>query len=156
VTASELDADLAGIRRILVDTSILIAYHTPEEQVHPLAKHLMHRIEDGGDRLNAYFSVVTACELLIRPIRAGIAEFSFMRTFLAEFPNLASVTMDLNVAESAATLRATTGIRLPDAIVIATGLLSGCEAIISNDGQWKQRMEPLFQDVRWIYLGDYL
>ena len=45
--------------------------------------------------------------------------------------------------------------RLPDALIVASGLLAGCEAIICNDKQWKARLEPLFPAFQWIYLGDY-
>jgi predicted nucleic acid-binding protein len=156
MSASELDADLDGIARVMLDSSALIAYHAPGEPVHPLAVHLLRRIESDGDSLRGYYSVISASELLIRPIRAGTAEFTFMHTFLTNFPSLTSLPVDLPVATQAATLRAMTGIRLPDALVIAAGLLSGCEAIVSNDEDWRRRIAPLFRAFRWIYLGDYL
>ncbi len=154
--ASELDADLNGVARIMLDSSALIAYHVPGEPVHPLAVHLLRRIESAADSLRGYYSVISASELLIRPIRAGTAEFTFMHTFLTSFPSLTSLPVDLQVATQAANLRAMTGIRLPDALVIAAGLLSGCEAIISNDERWQRSVAPLFRAFGWIYLGDYL
>ena len=39
--------------------------------------------------------------------------------------------------------------------MIASGLLAGCEAIVTNDRAWKARLEPLFREFRWMYLGDY-
>jgi hypothetical protein len=49
-----------------------------------------------------------------------------------------------------------TSVRLPDALIVATGLLSNCEVIISNDERWKRQFEPLFPQFRWLYLGDHL
>ena len=155
MTAASLDRALGDAERALIDSSALISYHTPLEVVHPLAKQLLGRIEDDQDPLHGYFSVVSAAEILIRPRRVGIGEFTFMHAFLTSFPNLTSLPMDLTVATQAATLRAVTGIPLPDAIVIASGLLAGCEVIVSNDYRWERRLAPLFKEFKWVYLGDH-
>jgi predicted nucleic acid-binding protein len=156
VPAADLDAALGGSRRALVDSSTLIAFHEGQEEAHPLARHLLHRIEVDGDPLGGYYSVVSAAELLVRPIRAGAGEVGFMHAFLTSFPNLTVLPVDLTVAVQAATIRATTGLRLPDAIVVASGLLAGCEAIVTNDEQWHRRLAPHFRQFRWIYLRSYL
>ena len=156
MSAARLDAALGPAERVLLDTSALIAYHQPAEAAHALAKHVLMRMADDADPLVGYYSMVTAAELLIRPIRSGAAELSFMHDFLTGSPALRGLVMDLAVAQQAATLRAATGLRLPDAIVVASGLLAGCEAIITNDEQWRRRLESHFRRFRWIYLGDYL
>lgn len=155
MTVAALDKAIGGAARVLLDSSALIAYHSQLEGAHPLAKHLLSRIEDNGDPLRGFFSVVGAAELLIRPHRAGAAEFTFMHTFLTGFPNLTALPMDLPVATQAATIRSITGLCLSDAVVIASGLLAGCEVIISNDEKWKLRLEPLFRDFVWVYLGEF-
>ncbi len=155
MVTAELDRALGDARRILLDTSTLIAYHSTAEPVHPLARHLLGRIEEDSDPLVGYFSVVSAAELLIRPYRRGTPELTLMHTFLSAFPNLTVLPVDLGVATQAATVRAITGIRMPDALILASGLLAGCEAIVSNDERWKHRMEPLFHQFTWIYLADY-
>ena len=79
-----------------------------------------------------------------------------MHAFLTSFPHLTVLPVDLTVAVQAATIRATTGLGLPDAIVVASGLLAGCEAIVTNDEQWHRRLAPLFRQFRFIYLSSYL
>ena len=153
---ADLDAALGDSERVLLDSSALIAFHSEREPAHPLARHLLGRIERQDQPLQGYYSVVTAAELLIRPLRAGSAPFTFMHTFLLTFPNLTALPVDLHVAVEAATLRAATGLRLPDALVVASSLLAGCEAIVSNDAQWLRRLAPLFREFRWICLSDYL
>lgn len=155
MTSAALDGAIGDAHRILLDTSALIAYHSTAESVHPLARHLLGRIEEDSDPLTGYFSVVSAAELLVRPYRRGTSELTLMHTFLAAFPHLIVLPMDLTVATQAATVRAITGIRMPDAMIMASGLLSGCEAIITNDEQWKRRMEPLFRQFNWVYFGDF-
>ncbi len=152
----DLDAAFGPAERALLDSSMLIAFHSPAERAHPLAEHLLERIARPQDPLRGYCSVVSAVELLVRPIRTSQERFTFMHTFLTQFPNLAVLPMDMVVAVQAATLRATTNLPLPDAVVIASGLLAGCEAIVTNDSRWKRRGEALFRQFRWLYLEDYL
>ena len=155
MTIATLDAILGDIERLLLDTSALIAFHNRLERVHFLAAHLLGRIEREDDPLRGYYSVISAAELLVRPFRAGPAEHAFMHAFLMSFPNLTVLPVDLPVAMQAATLRASTNARLPDALVMASGLMAGCEAIVTNDEAWTRRVAPLFRDFRWIYLGDF-
>jgi predicted nucleic acid-binding protein len=143
------------MERVLLDSSTLIAFHSPHEVAHPLAQHLLRRIELQSDPLRGYYSVMSAMELLIRPIRTGVQEFTFMHTFFSSFPNLTALPMDFTVALQAATVRATTNIRAPDAVIIASALLAGCEAIVCNDQQWIGRLSALFPRFTWIYLGQF-
>jgi len=156
VTIASLRAVIGDRERVLLDSSTLIAYHTPRETAYPLTKYLLDRIADAADPLRGYCATISASELLVRPIRSGAADFTFMHEFLTEFPNLTLFPVDLIVGVEAATLRALTSIRLPDALIVATGLLSNCEVIVSNDERWKRQFEPLFPQFRWLYLGDYL
>jgi predicted nucleic acid-binding protein len=100
--------------------------------------------------------MISASELLVRPIRSGRERADFMHTFLTTFPGLTLLPVDLVVAVQAATLRSTVNVRLPDALIVASGLLAGCEVIVSNDERWKRRFAPLYPQFRWFYLGDYL
>ena len=156
MSAADLDAALGMVQRILVDSSTLIAAHSSTERVHALAAHLFRRVEQEADPLRAFYSVDSAVELLVRPIRSGPQRFAFMHDFLMNYPNLTALPVDLQVAIQAANLRATAGIALPDALIVASGLLAGCEAIVTNDERWKRRFQPLLPRFRWIYLGDYL
>ena len=139
---------------VFMDTSTCIAYHSTAEQVHPVARHLFERIAEPGDPLSGYLSVISAAELLIRPIRAGGPELTFMHAFLRSFPNLHILPVDLEVALETANIRALTRLPVPDAILVASALLSGCEAIISNDRSWHARLRELFPQFRWVYLGE--
>jgi predicted nucleic acid-binding protein len=91
--------------------------------------------------------------LLIRPIRAGVADLTFMHAFLRGYPNLRVLPVDLDVSLQAATVRAATRLPLPDAFLIASATLAGCDAIVTNDEAWHQRLRGLFGSFRWIYLS---
>lgn len=64
--------------------------------------------------------------------------------------------MDLDVALQAANLRAIKGLKTADAVIIASGLLAGCEAVVANDRTWTRRLESLFREIRWIYRADHI
>ena len=148
-----LDRALEGAHRVFLDTSACIAYHSTAEAVHPLARHLFRRISDPDDSLTGYLSAVSAAELLIRPVRAGGADLTFMHTFLRGFPNLHVLPVDLDVALQTANIRALTRLPLPDAILSATAILSGCEAVVTNDRDWHRRLSGHFPQFRWLYLA---
>jgi predicted nucleic acid-binding protein len=150
-----LDETLRGTERVLLDTSTLLAFHGHHEVVHPLAKHTLGRIENDVDPLRGYYSVVSATELLVRPLRAGATETAYMHAFLRSFPNLSVLPVDLDVASHAASLRAIKNLKTPDALIVASGILAGCQAIVTNDADWKKKLEPLFREFRWIYLGEH-
>ncbi len=151
--AAELDRRLGAVRRVFLDSSVCIAYHSTAEASHLLARQLFERIAAPGD-LTAYLSVVSVAELLIRPIRAGNADLSFMHTFLRSFPNLQVLPADFEVAIQAATIRTQTGLPLPDALLVSSALLSACEVIVTHDRRWQRRLQPLFPRCAWITLED--
>ena len=99
--------------------------------------------------------VVSAGELLVRPIRTSAERYTHMQAFLTDYPHLTVLAADLAIAAQAASIRAMTRMKLADAFIVATGLLSGCEAIIHNDERWKG-MAALLPQFRWIYLNDYV
>jgi predicted nucleic acid-binding protein len=156
MSTATLDAGIGKAEGVLLDTSTLIAFHSSKEPAHDLAKHLFNRIQRDDDSLTGHYSVISATELLVRPIRVGPSEFAFMHTFLRNYPHLRVLPVDLDVATEAATLRAIKNLKTPDAIIIASGLLSGCEVIVTNDEEWKRKMEPLFREFRWIYLSEHV
>ena len=156
MATDDLDRALGDAERLLLDSSAIMAFHSPSEIAHPIAEHVLRRIERETDPLRGYLSVVSFAEILVRPHRTSQARFTYMHDFVFNFPNLTILPMDATVAVQAATIRSSMRLPLPDAMVIAAGLLAGCEAIVSNDARWKQRGAGLFPQFRWIYLSDYL
>lgn len=149
----DLDAAIGEAELAFIDTSVCIAFHSSGEAAHPAARHLIRRVEDDADPLVGYVSVISAAELLVRPLRGSRPEVQLMHQFLREMPNLHIVNVDFEIALQAANIRALTRLALPDSLIIATAMLSSCQAIITNDVRWSRRLAPLFPQFRWIYLG---
>jgi predicted nucleic acid-binding protein len=156
INTADLDAILGDAQRVFLDTSICIAYHSANELAYPLARHLIQRIEDDTDPLAGYISVITAAELLVRPLRSAGHDLVVMHTFLRRLPNLHVIDIDFEVAHQAASIRALTRLALSDALIVATALMSACAVIVTNDEQWSRRLGPLFPQFRWVYLGPEL
>jgi predicted nucleic acid-binding protein len=150
---AELENALSDARRANVDTSTCIALHSTTEHAHPLARHLFERIADDADPLVGYISVVSAAEMLIRPIRAADHRLQLVTEFLRTFPNLYMVDTDFEIAHQAANIRAITRLALPDSLIVGTAILAACEVIVTNDERWSRRVAPLYPQFRWIYLG---
>jgi predicted nucleic acid-binding protein len=92
-------------------------------------------------------STVTEAELRVLPEKQrDSAALERIDDFLSE-DGMVVIGVDRRIARRAAAVRATTpGIRLPDAIIIATALETGCEAVVGNDHAWaKARGLPFVQ-----------
>jgi predicted nucleic acid-binding protein len=150
---AHLDAALGNAQRAFVDSSMCIAYLSTTELVHVQARHIFERIRSNTDPLVGYLSVVSVAELLIRPIRSGSSDLFTVHSFLLTFPNLYIIDVDFGIAQQAANVRALSRLAMPDALLVGTAIMSGCEAILTNDARWSRRMAPLFGQFSWIYLG---
>ncbi|MGH2346661.1 MAG: type II toxin-antitoxin system VapC family toxin [Chloroflexota bacterium] len=151
----EIDRDLGGATRVLLDSSTLLAFHNTHERVHAGAVHLLRRIQDAADPLQGYFSAVSVMELLVRPLQAGPKAVGMMEAFLTKFPNLHLIEVNYEVGRSAALLRSRIKLAPPDALVAASGLHAGCEAVVTNDDRWVRRLSQAYPHVRWLYLDAY-
>jgi predicted nucleic acid-binding protein len=73
-------------------------------------------------------------ELLVQPYRAGdeqrVNEFYAL---LSTYPNLNWIAPDLEIANVAARIRATYGLRTPDSLQAATAVRSHATGLVTND-----------------------
>ena len=84
-------------------------------------------------------SELTLLEVLVKPLKAGdFTTAGIFRTVLRHSPDVQMLPITQAVLEEAATLRATVGIKTPDALHAATALLSGCTLLITNDNTFRQ------------------
>jgi predicted nucleic acid-binding protein len=88
---------------------------------------------DRGD-LKAVTSELTLAEVLVRPfIQQNEAQQQLYAQMLRTSESLATVPITREILIEAARLRATSDLRLPDAIHVATAHLTGCETLVTND-----------------------
>jgi predicted nucleic acid-binding protein len=128
---------------------VLIAYLEGRQRITPLATLLIDGWIRAG-RNAGVVSTVSAMELMVGPLRQ-LKPIGDLSDFLERFPNLACVELSLEDARAAASLRASTSLKTPDALLIGTAAARGLGAIVTNDATW-QKVSP----VRVITLDDFL
>jgi len=95
-------------------------------------------------------------ELLVRPLRIAPRGATHVHNFLVHTPNLNLLPIDLYVAQEAASLRATYKFKAPDALVIATGIVSQVSHLVTNDAEWNKKLAPIRARIKVIELSKYV
>jgi len=134
-----------------LDTSIFIYHLEAHPRYLPLTRELLASIQAGDQR--AVTSTVTIMELTVRPWQVGRpAVAREYEALLAHFPNLALADVTRDVARQAAQLRARFRLRPADALQVATAVVHGATAFVTND----RRLEQLAPDLDMVLLDDLL
>ena len=100
--------------------------------------------------------MVTMMEILVRPLRANPLRHHTVLSFVKHHPNLEAVTLDLQMAQEAAALRATFRLRPPDALVIGTAIACQVGCLVTNDREWSAKLAPIRDRIGVLLLSDYL
>lgn len=89
--------------------------------------------------LKVVSSELTLMEVLVKPLRdQSLAIERAFRSVLQGSPDVRLLTITIAVLERAANLRASTGLKTPDAIHAATALEHGCALFITNDPAFRR------------------
>ena len=131
---------LSAYQRIALDTNLFIyAFEQHPEYGEPV-KTILEQIEQGV--VTGTASTITLTEILVKPIREenDLLERKYKLLF-THFPNLEILSVDTAVAERAASLRGKYGIKTPDALVLASAIVSGAGLFITNDLRLEQVKE---------------
>ncbi|MEO0852608.1 MAG: PIN domain-containing protein [Cyanobacteria bacterium J06648_11] len=88
--------------------------------------------------LSAITSELTLAETLVKPLQIGNqAQRDTYTAALTSRGNLQVAPITRNILTHAAEIRATTRLKLPDAIHVATALRHNCTTFLSNDKQFR-------------------
>lgn len=124
---------MAPDSRIYLDTNALIGILERAENLDEAQDRLVGEINDGG--LEAVTSELALAECLVKPIadrdETMIRNYMWLLATDSKFLRVIPVTRD--VILEAARVRAASGIKLPDAIHLATAKIAACQAFVSND-----------------------
>jgi len=128
---------LSRSRQLLLDTNAFIYFLDGEEPYFEVLLSVFRRVQAGD--LSLIVSVITEAELLIRPERDDNEVAKERIGDLLSEDGIYVVGVDRRIARRAAALRGRTRLKLADAIIVATALETGCEAIVGNDGEWARK-----------------
>lgn len=123
--------DLLG-QLIGLDTAPLIYFIEENPTYLPIVDPFFEALADG--KVQVVTSTVTLVEVLTQPMRRNndllVARY---RNLLLATRGLTVHALSPTIAEEAARLRARYALRTPDAIQLATALMSGAAAFLTND-----------------------
>lgn len=115
----------------LLDTSVVIAALNGQDALHRGASAA---ILAERNRHALAVSTLTYAEMLVGPLRVERRPVEVVERFVAQV-RLLDVTPE--VARAAAELRARRNLRLPDAVVVATGMRHRADVILTGDARWR-------------------
>jgi len=125
-----------GVTAVL-DTNIFLNVKNQEGPYLEPSRWVLDAVDDG--RIQAVVSVVSIAEICSGYYSAedegGKQEFI---THLVSSKGFTIVELDLKLADTAGMIRAETGLRLPDAIIVASGLAKGASYIVTHDEEFKR------------------
>jgi len=140
VSRTTLEAAIPSAATIVLDSSALLAYLDGGEAVSPIATILIDEFVATG-RNEAVVSTLTVTETLVRPMRAASSAVELVEAFLRHFVNLRVEPVTFEIAREAARIRAATALRTPDALILATAVVSGAQSVVTNDGRWSTAID---------------
>ena len=124
--------DTAPIVYLLSDVQPLSDYFAP----------LFEAVEQGRNRIMV--STITVAEVLVGPLRNGEETLAKRyRDSLTKAKGWSSVPLSIDIAASAARIRAAYRLKLPDAIQLATALETDSYALVTYDRDFKSIDEIL-------------
>jgi predicted nucleic acid-binding protein len=115
-----------------LDSSLFIYHLEDHPRYAPLTEIIFSAVEKGSVKgITSYLSLL---EILVKPKTEGLLQAARdYEYFLTTFPNLTFFELGLDVARKASDLRASDRIKAPDAIQIATAIIHGANAFLTND-----------------------
>lgn len=129
-----------GVSKLAFDTAPIIYFVEANLSYDKLVSNIFNRVAAGS--LEGWASVISLSEVLVQPIVSGRNDLQqAYRELLLKSSNFHTIPISAAVAENAAHMRATYGLRLPDAIQIAFALDVGCQAIVCNDHSMRRVTE---------------
>jgi len=138
----------ADHRALSLDTNAIIYFLERRE---PYLGWLDQVFRDiiSGDR-EAVISVIAEAELRVKPLRDSNIEALVRIDALLAHSSVGVVDVDRAVAHKAAAVRAELDLELPDALIVATAIVSGCDALIGNDKTCASRVT----EIPYVYLDE--
>lgn len=137
VASARLAADLTTFRRVALDSSVLI-YHLEDAKPYSELTEAAFAAIAGGVPA-AVVSTISVTELFVKPyVDRRPERVAALERFFGSLPNTDLVAPGYPIAKDAARLRARYGIRVPDALLLATARLEGARAFLTNDAVLKK------------------
>lgn len=114
---------------VLVDSAPIIYVLEDDRRYAPRFRPLFERQDAGAIRFAV--TTITIAEVLTGPLKAG--EEALAKRYRAVMDSWQVVSLTADIAESAARFRARLGLRIADAIQVASAMAVNADALVTHD-----------------------
>ena len=126
---------------VFIDTAAFIYFVERSPAYVDTLRPVFNAIDAG--ELHAITSIITYSEVLVLPCRQGNQDLiEKYESLLLDTPSLTIVPFNLKLAKRTAEIRATHGLKTPDAIQWATATRYGVKFFLTNDRGFQRFLEP--------------
>lgn len=139
--------------RLAIDSSGVISYLNGTEDTAPACRWIFDELIAKG-RNDCVLATVTVAEALQRPFQQGDHAVRQVLDLLDSFEGLQVRSADFLVAAEAARIRAETGVALPDAIIIATAVLTSSQVLVTNDRRMVAAAREAVPELKVVLLSE--
>jgi predicted nucleic acid-binding protein len=117
---------------IVVDANIFLNVKNREEPFYSYSEQILNSIDDGRNR--AILSTVVIAEICCGYYLTGeTKDKDDFILHVSSSQNYHVIDVNTLIADQAAYIRSKTGMKMPDAIIVATGIVEKAKSIITND-----------------------
>ncbi len=143
-----LDDALADVTMLGFDTPPFIYLIEAHPEYDVLVTEIFRRIDQGI--ITGFTSTITLTEVLTLPLKQEQMHLQKeYRDLLLHSANFSMLSINAEIAELAAGLRARYGLRTPDALQVAVAKTANCQAFLTNDKALKR-----VEDVKILVLDE--
>ena len=117
---------------IVIDTNVFLNVKNREQPYFNYSKSLLDSVDDGLNK--AFLSTVVIAEICSGYyLTREIEEKEEFLLHVLSSQNYEVVDVNVSIADEAARIRSDTGLKLPDAIIAATGIIEKAKYVVTND-----------------------
>ena len=116
----------------VIDTNVFLNVKNKEQPYFNYSKSVLDSIDDGRNK--AFLSTVVIAEICSGYyLTREIEEKEEFLLHVLSSQNYEVVDVSISIADEAARIRSETGLKLPDAIIVATGIIEKTKYVVTND-----------------------
>jgi predicted nucleic acid-binding protein len=129
---------------VVIDTNIFLNVKNKEEPFYSYSEQLLNSIDEGRNK--AILSTLVVAEVCCGYYLSGeTKDKDEFILHVSSSQNYRLVEVSTLIADQAAYVRSRTGMKLPDAIIVATGIIGKAKRIITNDHDSFKRAAKLIE-----------
>jgi predicted nucleic acid-binding protein len=147
----ELVEAIRNYQRVALDANVFIYAYQENPIFLPVVRPIFARLDEDA-KFHVITSIITLIEVTVQPMRQNRQDLvTLYSSALLNSPNVSTIGLDTEIAQHTAELRAKLNLRTPDAIQVATAIVSRAEAFITNDERFK-----LVTDIPVLLVNDFV